>query len=217
MSAYAGYDTYNQLGVTSGSNEVTLSRMQRVAGIELNGEAFAAPYSVLREQPVVEAVVGGEPVVVFYEPHTASALDNQVIALGREVGSVGVFSPIVEGDRLSFSRSREGKDGVFVDEETGSSWNSAGTRHVGTFGGRPAGSPSPLPQRAVVFVGLVQARRVYLSALSRGQPLSQGARSRSPPSQSSPSMGKTQSGPHPNPLPQGEGVLEGCSRGPAWP
>ena len=154
--------------------------------------------------------------MVFYEPHTASALDNQVIALGREVGSVGVFSPIVEGDRLSFSRSREGKDGVFVDEETGSSWNLAGTRHVGTFGGRPAGSPSPLPQRAVVFVGLVQARRVYLSALSRGAALSQGARSRSPPSQSSPPMGKTQSGPHPNPLPQGEGVLEGCSRGPAW-
>ena len=135
LSGYVGYDTYNQLGITSGSNEVTLTRMARVAGIELNGESFAAPYSVLREQPVVEAIVGGEPVVVFYEPHTASALDNEVIALGREVGSVGVFSPIVDGDRLSFSRSPEGEDGVFVDEETGSKWDMLGLAISGPLEG----------------------------------------------------------------------------------
>ena len=142
ISAYEGYDTYNVLGITSGSNNVTLSRMARVAGVEINGESFAAPYSVLREQPVVEATVGGEPVVVFYEPHTASALDNRVIALGREVGSVGVFSPIVNGDRLTFSSSGEGEDGVFVDEETGSSWNLLGQATAGPLEGARL---TPLP------------------------------------------------------------------------
>ncbi len=135
ISAYEGYDTYNVLGITSGSNNVTLSRMARVAGVEINGESFAAPYSVLREQPVVEATVGGEEVVVFYEPHTASALDNRIIALGREVGSVGVFSPVVDGDRLTFSPSGDGEDGVFIDEETGSSWNLLGQATAGPLEG----------------------------------------------------------------------------------
>jgi hypothetical protein len=47
------------------------------------------------------------------------------------VGSVGVFSPIVDNRSLTFTVD----NGVFVDEQTGSEWDITGTAVAGELAG----------------------------------------------------------------------------------
>jgi hypothetical protein len=58
---------------------------------------------------------------------TRSSLDGFAVGTGREVGTVGVFEPLLDGRRLTF---RSDADGI-VDVETGSRWNLLGQAVVG--------------------------------------------------------------------------------------
>ena len=108
-----------------------LDAKERVLTVEVNGEAAAFPFSVLTERVVVEAEIGGEPVVAFWQSGAVSALDEGFIIGSRNVGSAGAFAPFLGGERLTF----ENRDGAIVDVGTGSTWNVLGQAVEGPLAG----------------------------------------------------------------------------------
>ena len=70
--------------------------------VELNDEAVAYPYEMLRDERVVNDVVGTVPVVVLWAPGTASALDAGSVAGGDDVGAATTYARELDGDTLSF-------------------------------------------------------------------------------------------------------------------
>jgi hypothetical protein len=75
--------------------------------------------------------VGDEPVVIFWLPGQVTALETHRVVSGREVGSVGVFRPIVDGSALVF----ESKGERFVDTGTGTEWDITGFAIAGPLAG----------------------------------------------------------------------------------
>ena len=127
---YVGYDT-GQPFFSQGIEDDRLSAMERVVAIELNGIAAAIPFSILPEEPVIAATIGGESIVVLYRPGTASPLDASAIIEGRDIGSTGVYRPFHAGRLLHFEADAEG----FRDRETGSTWNLLGKAIGGPLDG----------------------------------------------------------------------------------
>jgi len=130
---YVGYDRVDQPPfLYQGPLDGRLPPMERVVALSLGGQQKAYPYRVLMERRVVADTVGGKAVVVFYQPGTTSALDREAIANSRDVGATGVFSPFVQGQRLTFTF----QEGFFVDRETGSRWNILGQAVAGKLKGK---------------------------------------------------------------------------------
>ncbi len=131
---YALYDTPGSRPfLFRGKIDPRLDAMERVVGVELNGEAKAYPFSTLAEKRVVADTVGGQAIVVFYYPGTASALDKTTIAESRDVGAAAVFLPDLDSERLTFGIDQ---DGNIVDEKTGSVWNILGEAISGPMQGK---------------------------------------------------------------------------------
>ncbi len=131
---YAGYDRQESpiRRFFRGRPDARLPAMERVVAVEFNDESVAVPFSVLDEKRVVAEEVGGMPIVVFWAPGTASALDSDRIPRGRDVGSSGVFDPRIGGRSLRFTRDG---DGHFTDVETGSTWDILGRATDGPLAG----------------------------------------------------------------------------------
>ncbi|MBM4457938.1 MAG: DUF3179 domain-containing protein [Chloroflexi bacterium] len=131
---YAGYDDINRSPFLYQGPDTpgTLPPMARVLTVDLNGEAAAYPYAVLESVGAVNDVVGGRPVVVFWSAGVASALDAGTLAQGRDVGAAAVYSPELDGRRLTF----RGEGERIVDTETGSEWNLLGRAVAGELAGR---------------------------------------------------------------------------------
>jgi hypothetical protein len=106
--------------------------MERVLTLEINNESVAYSYSILSAERVIQDHVGDEDVVVFWAEGTASALDKTRIPDGRDVGSANAFSPIVNGEKLTFFAQN---DGLFRDDSTGSLWNILGQAVSGPLTG----------------------------------------------------------------------------------
>jgi thiol-disulfide isomerase/thioredoxin len=136
---YAGYDDVDRTpflydGPTTPGQ---LLPMERVATVELNGEAVAYPYTELEQVHVANDVVGGTPIVVLWEAGTASALDSGSVAQGRDVGTVNTFSRALDERTLEERTLTFGYDGArIVDQETGSEWNVLGRTTSGPLEGR---------------------------------------------------------------------------------
>ena len=75
---------------------------------------------------------GDLDIAVFHIGGATSALSSADIANGTDVGSAAVFNPIVDGQRLNFSRA---DDKTFTDAETGSTWNIFGVAVDGPLAG----------------------------------------------------------------------------------
>jgi hypothetical protein len=101
--------------------------MERVVAIQLGDVDVAYPFADLREVQVVNDEVDGNPVVVFWQAGTASTFGNA----GEDVGSAGVFTPVVDGQVLTFVAEDDG----FRDEETGTLWNILGQAVEGPLTG----------------------------------------------------------------------------------
>jgi hypothetical protein len=127
---YYGYDDINQTPfLFDGATPDQLPPMARVLTIDLNGEAVAYPYDVLSELNVINDVVGGNDVVIFWTEVTASALDTSNIPEGRDVGAAVAYARLVDGTTLDF----EFKDGKILDKQTGSEWNIFGQAVTGAL------------------------------------------------------------------------------------
>lgn len=130
---YVGYDNINSSPflfdgpVTPGQ----LPPMARVMTVDLNGEAVAYPNDVLEQVRVVNDTVGGQDLVVIWQPGLASVLDTGSLADGRDVGTNAVFERELEGLMLTFAADGD----RIIDEQTGSIWNVLGRAVSGELEG----------------------------------------------------------------------------------
>jgi len=131
---YVGYDDISQRPfLYKGPADDRLRPMEKVITVSADGVNRAYPYSLTRKRHVIADEVGGRQVVVFHSPKGAtSALDKSSIANSHEVGSTGVFDPMVKGKHLHFQYEKE----RFVDAETGSHWDITGKAVSGPMAGR---------------------------------------------------------------------------------
>ncbi len=133
MNPYSGYDHINQAPfLFTGPDDDRLRPVERVTTVDLNGETAAYPFLELEKALVVNDVLGGEPLVVFFSKGTLSALDQSAIAASRDVGAGVVYSRILDGTELTFTAL----DGMFVDDQTGSTWDIMGRALDGELAGK---------------------------------------------------------------------------------
>jgi len=140
---YAGYDRPGSSPfLFDGAEDPRLPAVERVVALERGNDAWAVSFTTLAEERVVSTTVGGEDIVVFWTPGTASALDAGSVRSGRDVGAAGIFSPVTsDGETLTFSGDA---DGVITDSETGSVWNIFGSAVSGPLEGTQL---TPVPGR----------------------------------------------------------------------
>ena len=131
FNPYAGYDSDEDPFLFRGEPDTRLSPIERVVAVEINGEPVAYPFTLLQELRIVEDTIGGERVVVFHQPGTASALAEPDIADARDIGASGVFRPEAAGQSLTFRIDGD----RFVDNETGSTWSILGKATAGPLAG----------------------------------------------------------------------------------
>ena len=130
---YSGYDRADQSPfLFRGRPDERLLPMERVAALTLDGQPLAFPFRELEQEKVVNYPSEDPGIVVFFQPGTASALDQSRIAESKDVGSTGVFESVLDGQRLTF---RAGPDG-FTDNETGTVWNVLGHGVSGPLAGQ---------------------------------------------------------------------------------
>ncbi len=132
---YGGYDRRAAPfdGFFAETADPRLPSMHRVVGVPLEMGAVAYPYRELVDHEAGAAVLADEArdLVVFWRGGTASALDTERIAEGRDVGATGVFRPVVGGRNLTFVAAA----GDIRDEETGSTWSLTGVAESGPLEG----------------------------------------------------------------------------------
>lgn len=132
---YTGYDAPGGSplpGFFHGKRDNRLAALERVVAVRVGSETVAYPFSRMRGVRVVNDVVGGRPLVVFWTPGMASALDQSRIASGRDVGASGVFDRRAGGRTLTFE---PGPGSTFRDRETGSAWDLRGRAVSGPLRG----------------------------------------------------------------------------------
>ncbi len=105
---------------------------EQVVAVTMEGKTKAFTFDNLRRSGVVESKIKKNRFVVFHYPDTVSVNDARRIDRSRQVGSVGVFSPELDGKRLKFRR----KKGKILGKETGSTWNLFGVATDGPMAGK---------------------------------------------------------------------------------
>ena len=133
QNPYAGYDDVTTspflLDIDA---DPRLQAKQRIVGIRRGGDSAAVILEAVQEAGVLATDVGGDTLSIWHLPGTATALEAQQITNGRDIGAIGVYLPVTtDGMALTFSRDGE----VFVDAETGSSWNIQGLATDGELAG----------------------------------------------------------------------------------
>ncbi len=129
---YIGYDTGR--GPYGGFFNLELDprfpALERVAALDL-GQGWAAPFSELKRTHVAQGEMEGRSFVTFWVSGVASAVDEQSIPAGRDVGASAAFDRRVGDRTLTF----EWRDGEHRDLETGSTWDFAGRAVAGPLAG----------------------------------------------------------------------------------
>jgi len=129
---YVGYDDIEQSPFLYKEElDSRLPPNEKVIAIKEGGLLKAYPYSITLIEKVINDKINEKHVVVFHGEGAVSALDESSIADSKEVGSTGVFDPIVNGKTLTFKY----EEGFFIDNETGTRWNITGKAVVGKLKG----------------------------------------------------------------------------------
>ena len=129
---YVGYDTIGSNPfLFSGELDGRLPAVARVVTVSLPDVDVAYPVELLSELGVIHDSQGGQDLVVFHIPGTASALGARVIAEAEDVGATGVFDPNLNGEKLTFTQDGD----LFIDDQTGSRWNIFGQAIEGELAG----------------------------------------------------------------------------------
>ena len=127
FNPYVGYDTVGQNPfLFDGELDGRLQAVERVVTISFDDVDIAYPLRVLSQVSVINDSPNGHDLVVFHSEGTASALNAETIAFGKDVGATGVFDPFVDGEKLTFIKEGE----KIVDEQTGSVWNILGKPYL---------------------------------------------------------------------------------------
>jgi len=130
---YPGYDDVRASPfLFSGKADGRLAAMERVVGLDGDGDPVAVDLPALRRRRVVEVDIAGKAVTVWQMPGTASALADATVAGGPDVGATGAFVPVIDGRVLHFAPTPDG----FKDRETSSTWDILGHSTGGPLVGR---------------------------------------------------------------------------------
>ena len=130
---YAGYEFSGRLRAPVDlKRPLPIRPTEQVVAVTMEGKTRAFTFDNLRRSGVVESKIKKNRFVVFHYPGTVSVNDARRIAGSRQVGSVGVFSPELDGKRLKFQR----KKGKILDKQTGSAWNLFGVATEGPMTGK---------------------------------------------------------------------------------
>ena len=108
------------------------SPVDHVLAAIVDDVAIAYPFSILREEMVVNDVIGETPVAVFFQSGVASALGDSDIDNAADLGTAGLYISTVDGETLGFTAN---DNGTFLDEQTGSTWNAFGEAIAGALEG----------------------------------------------------------------------------------
>ena len=106
---YPLYDGTSRTFFPVGEFSDQLSAKERVLALDIGGETAAFPFSALSELVVIEAEVGGEPVVAFWQPGQVSALDAAVHHRQRQRRFRGGVQPVPQW-RAAALRVARGSD-----------------------------------------------------------------------------------------------------------
>jgi hypothetical protein len=131
---YTGYDNPESTPfLLRGDVDDRARAKQRVVGVSVGDAARAWTLDSVSGDTAAatNTSVGDTPIVILWKAGQVTALETAMIVSGRDVGSVGVFSPVVDGRTLTFAA--DGED--FVDAETGSLWNVTGSAVSGALAG----------------------------------------------------------------------------------
>ena len=134
INPYEYYSSQNRpLSFFRGEIDDRYPALERVVGVTIGDAAKAYPFSEIAEVRTVNDVVGSTPIVVLWGAEdTADALDSQVIALGRSIGTGLAFSRVVDGKELTFTAV---DDTTFIDDQTRTTWNILGRAVAGPLEG----------------------------------------------------------------------------------
>lgn len=132
---YPGYEGRGDSFLFEAPRDERLPPDSRVVGLGTDRDPVAIAVEHLREQRVVDLEVDGDPLTVWWAPGQASALEDSSVAGGSDVGSTGAFvRTLDDGTELDFAPS-EDDESLFVDEQTGSTWNLLGEAVEGELAG----------------------------------------------------------------------------------
>ena len=109
-----------------------LPAMERIVDIENNGDYKIYSFTSVAKNGVINDTFKTSNVVLFYKSGTISILDENDISASKDVGSVTVFSAIVDGNISVFAKEKE----IFIDVETKSKWDITGFCYAGKFKGK---------------------------------------------------------------------------------
>lgn len=133
QNPYRGYDDINDRPfLYRGTIDDRLPPMERVIGLNINGQTKIYPLSIVNDLRVINDVVENEPVAVFSKPGMLSVLDKSVIGESRTIPAAKIYSTTLDGRQLTFGLN----NGKIVDLQTGSTWNMFGTAIAGQLIGR---------------------------------------------------------------------------------
>jgi len=132
---YVGLDdnAHPTTSLFRGEYDDRVERRARVLAGVIDGEAIAYPFPTLFEEVVINDTVGETPVVAFWQPGVASALDERIIDASRDVGTAALFSRELNGETLTFTYDAD--NSTLIDEQTGSTWNLFGEATAGELEG----------------------------------------------------------------------------------
>ena len=134
---YNPYEFYSSrptpYGFFTGDIDERYPALERVVGVMLGNADKAYPFSEINDVQVVNDTIGGEPLVVFWgAADTADALDSGDISRGLAIGTGVAYSPVVNGQTLTFVAVG---DTEFIDNQTGSTWSILGQATHGELEG----------------------------------------------------------------------------------
>ncbi len=109
-----------------------LPAMERVLGVTVESHSRVYPFSVLKNQPVINDQIGDTPIVVFSRDGMSSALDQSSIRQSRLIKSAAAFDRRMDKQVLTFERVGDG----VKDHETGSTWDVHGIARSGPLKGK---------------------------------------------------------------------------------
>jgi hypothetical protein len=125
---YEAYDSGDNLFLYSGEVDSRLPATEHVLAGLVDGQPIAYPFTLLREQKVINDTVNGLAVVAFWQTGTVSALDQARIDDSRDIGTAALYRRDLDGQTLTFT---VGEDNLLHDEQTNSTWNVFGEAIAG--------------------------------------------------------------------------------------
>jgi hypothetical protein len=108
-----------------------LPPMERIINLEGPNGYRVYPFSIIKEEGVINDEFQGKEIVIFYKDGAVSVLDNKEISKSKPIGSATMFSSVRKGIPLTFEKEQD----FFIDLETRSKWDITGRCVEGEFRG----------------------------------------------------------------------------------